>query len=142
MALYPYSVGLCVPRGIQMLPPGTAICFPVTLSLAEIKMIDLVQATGEAVQDFTIRGWISKQPIGNPDPLLPPYLQTWHANKAPGVTVYALYDRALPAPNTIFAIPADPGPYFVNLLNLTNQPNQFWLTVGRPVDTDDDDDLL
>jgi hypothetical protein len=112
---------------------GCMTCIPFTLNNGGGIIISALQVA--LTEDFSIKGWFSSQPNGQPFDVDPPILATFSLLRSPFEIV--VYDPSVspPAPlsNTSYQsfYPIQPGLIYLNLLNLINRPNIF--TFGMTV---------
>lgn len=82
------------------------------------------------VQDFSLRCWFSTEPGGNP---LSAKLELaeWHPRRK-AMDVHNLLTTGATAPSSelpSYTIIAEPGTYYLNVLNLVNSDNRFYLSI-------------
>ena len=112
-----------------VLPPGQLGVFRIDLSVGQVinlQMNQLIADPTHAPQDQTMRCWISNQQGGNPKPV---DNRHWHltALQRRIITMYDVFSGV----DTPEGIPVDvaPGAYWLNILNLVNETNSFYLEI-------------
>ncbi len=107
------------PNDNYEVPGGQMIVFPFTLEAGQALRIES-QHTMQGTQDHSLRVWVSDE-IDGRSLSRKPDSNYWHPNRTPGENVI-VYDSTLGEP-TGPSIPAIPGDYYVNVLNLANSHN-------------------
>lgn len=105
---------------------GSARAFAIEVEPGQSLQIRVVM-TKESQQDWSLRCWVSNIVAGNPVIDLNPNEPIWHAHRDAQFYM-TVYDEALPRPTTQH-MELPPGSYFLNVLNLTNAPNSFFLSL-------------
>lgn len=102
---------------------GRMLVFPFTLSEGQ-QLTIYSQHILAGSQDHSLRIWVSDQIDGR-------YFTTrsdsgyWHPNRTPGENII-VYDKNIDAP-VGSVLPLEPGDYYINVLNLVNSRNAFYL---------------
>lgn len=119
MSLYPITIMTAQALSVNpnLLLPGNMIAVPLDMTVNQMVQIFLQQQSN--TQDFSIRAWISQYQDGialgsGIYPLL----------RFGGFPIVAHITTQTP-PEASFPVLVPPGEYFVNILNLTNEPNVF-----------------
>lgn len=92
--------------------------------------IKLIHAQ-QGVQDHSLRCWISTEPGGSSISDAGPEMSFWHARRKV-LFVHNLQSAQSAPENTeafVYTIKAAPGTYYLNVLNLINSPNKFFIDV-------------
>lgn len=98
--------------------PGSLLVF--TMDVAEGARVTIDAVHAAAVQDFSLRVWVSKEPQGTTVDYFPQRFSYWHPIRTPYPMVVA--DRSLGL-SEAEAISVEPGRYYVNVLNMINARN-------------------
>jgi hypothetical protein len=114
------------------LPPGVLGVIPLVLesdATLTLTMNQLQPNPIRLVQDRSILGWVSTQQSGNPVIDNPASLANWHLTSLQK-TIIILYDALSElGPFDQPAISLMPGSYWLNVLNLVNETNSFFLEI-------------
>lgn len=112
------------------IPPSSVFAYPFWLCPGTFVDI-LAVHTAMEVQDASLRLWISRAPLGSHEIYVPAYLSYWEAGRNAGkmVTVHDGTSTVPPERKLVARLPS--GPYFLNVLNLTNSYNEFSLRVAQ-----------
>ena len=127
MAIYDIIVLGTTATGMQLLPAGKLGIYNINVQPLTALMISMMQIA--QTEDFSIRGWISTQAGGQS--IVSGTNQVFPLIRLP--TVYIIYDPAmiLTIPDGAVGIPAAPGNYILNFLNLANAENIFSFKVAN-----------
>lgn len=122
MSLYPIITidAAAAADGPNALASGTLAVIPIDMTVHA--MVQLAIAQASLTQDFSLRGWISALPDGAS---LTPYPGVFPVSRVAGMPI-VVYGVLQTPPSPCIAVPImRPDIYYLNLLNLTNEPNQF-----------------
>jgi hypothetical protein len=117
MDLYP-TVSVPVDQANEIVPTaqGALTVIPIRIVPNSVTQFSVTQTS--TAQDYTLRIWISQQrdglPIGD----------TWYASRVPD-RIHAYYTPDQSPPDGTVPVLLVAGDYFINILNLTLQPNAF-----------------
>lgn len=129
--IYPYEVSPTpFGPGCQFrVPHQQALVFP--FMLCPGKAVEVVVTHTGRVQDRSLRVWVANEPIGTHVIYNPYYLSFWHPNRV-SPAVITVYDKDMQPPEgRPAAIPVEPGPIFINVLNMINSFNEFGLRLTQ-----------
>jgi len=128
--LYPV-IDFEYPNGPYLLPPGNLGVFPITVEAGQtitLEMGQLIADQENLPQDQSIRVWLSPKKGGMSVVDNPITAARWHLSLVQ-MDIVAIYDLlSVPTPQGI-AVPVVPGSYWLNVLNLVNEPNMFSLEI-------------
>lgn len=105
---------------------GSGRTFAIEVEAGQALQIRVV-LTKDTQQDWSLRCWVSDKMNGNPVIDVMPNEPVWHAHRSAQFFM-TVFDEALPRPETQH-MELPPGSYFLNILNLTNAPNSFSLSL-------------
>jgi hypothetical protein len=107
------------------IPASQMIVMEFVVPVGGSAMLTLVH-TGRT-QDSSIQAWISTEPDGSSVLPMAKQRETWTPNRL-AFNPLTIFDRAGPAPSSGWSAGLPPGRYFLNVLNVSNEPNEvaFW----------------
>jgi hypothetical protein len=100
----------------NIIAAGTLICCPIDMQTVEMSQITLYQESD--TQSFSLRAWISRFQGGIAIP------GNYAVPKWGGVPILVHTPSQTP-PDDVFPVLVEPGLYFLNIFNLTNETNIF-----------------
>lgn len=127
MAAYPISYFDPLIEGNNPLAEGCLACGLFVLPQNETIRFRMVRMN--PTQDFSLRCWVSQYP-GGESITLEPVESYWHLNRIATFEI-AVASTSTPILNpmtTTYLIDAQPGSYYLNVLNMVNSPNPFYVS--------------
>jgi len=119
-----------IPVGPQTLFQNNIAIIPLNLISGTSILLNVIHLKDKHEQDFTIQCWISKEPQGTYiNYNLPNSVQYWKPSNTFGANIVELYDLNIRPQMKTSNIPAKPGPYILNILNLSNVVNHFQIVI-------------
>lgn len=126
MAAHPFTIQDLTPGGTFQLPPGTMLSSQFTLGVSDSLTVNIVKMGSS--QDWSIRCWFSREPAGPSIELVKPILSYWNPNR---IGLFFVCLHTTPEPTSQESYPTysmrapQPGVYYLNVLNLSNEPNAY-----------------
>lgn len=117
-------------QGFARIPPGGL--YVVSLELAPASLAQIIMAQASPTEDWSLRSWLSAVPRGEAlASLMPPFSALFWSLPRTLVLPVVLYTPEQTPPAPALAIAANPGTYYVNVLNLVNAAATLSFTSAR-----------
>jgi hypothetical protein len=128
MSLYP-TIEISA-FGMHEIPSGNLAVVPLTLLPSGVLTIQIAHLGPPAIQDHSLRAWVSLAKGGAGLSITVPNVTVWHPNRTPDEIVHVV-DQAFTKdpPRGPLQVLAPPGPLWLNILNLVNLNNPLALRV-------------
>jgi hypothetical protein len=120
--------------GLYSLPQGNMGVFQFTVAPGQRIMFKMAQVIGNyenIPQDQSIRCWVSFIKGGASVHETPITAKQWHLSALLRDDIVVYDSTSVEVEPPTIGIPVEPGAYWLNVLNLVNQPNMFSFVLGE-----------